>query len=437
MKVTHTDVQTGPTAKTSATYRILHTADWHLGKLLNDRSREEEHARFLAWLVEKVQAFDVDAVLLAGDLFDTAHPASSAQKLYYDFVRELSALGSCTLVLIAGNHDSAAQLEAPRGILEALNAHVVGFMPENPADALLFLPDSSHPAVAVATVPFLRDRDLRTGRAGETREEIRDRLVEGIRGQYLAVVDAFLTGEETASNPSHVRCPLIGTGHLTVLGAVRAESEREIHIGGLGSVGPDVFPDEFAYVALGHLHRPQAARGDQRIRYAGSPLPLSFNEAGDRKQVTFLDVSVAEISVTALDVPIFRKLVRIRCPISEVAAFLDDIETPDEQLPPWVELTVEGSGAADELNEEIRETASGRALEVLKVQREHPEIEAVMDADDFSDEEALGNTIGRPERVFQHLLDSRPDLFADDRERDELVRAFAELLEQVQSGVDT
>jgi len=104
-------------AKVEGTFRLLHTADWHLGKLLNEHSRDEEHARFLIWLLGIVEKHAVDAVILAGDVFDSANPPQSALERYFNFVSSLHRQGGdCSLVVIAGNHDSAAQLEAPKRV---------------------------------------------------------------------------------------------------------------------------------------------------------------------------------------------------------------------------------------------------------------------------------------------------------------------------------
>jgi len=239
-----------PPEKPAGSYRLLHTADWHLGKMLASQSREAEHSAFLSWLLDAVQEHQVDAVLLAGDVFDAANPPESARRQYYDFVSKLFALGSCKLVVIGGNHDSATQLESPQKVLRPLNTEVAGGLAVAPADRILFLPNAEDPEVAIALVPFLRDRDLRVGTAGETASEIQSGVVAGIERVYA----------ETAAALGKVRCPAIATGHLTVANSKTSDSEREIHIGGLGSVTPEIFPKAFAYVALGHLHCPQGLR---------------------------------------------------------------------------------------------------------------------------------------------------------------------------------
>jgi len=278
-----------PAEKKPGCYRLLHTADWHLGKLLNDQSRDAEHAAFLDWLLAAVAEHRVDAIVLSGDVFDSANPPQSALARYYNFVSQLFRQGNCAFVAIAGNHDSPAQLEAPKNALQALNAHVAGCIAENPAGRILCLPDSSNPQVAVAMVPFLRDRDLRVGKEGDGSAEIQAQLVSGIQSRYA----------ETAAAAKHLKCPVIATGHLTVAGAAASDSEREIHIGGLGAVGAAIFPAEFAYTALGHLHRPQACGADGRVRYSGSPIALGFGEAGDAKEVRILDASPDGIATSA------------------------------------------------------------------------------------------------------------------------------------------
>ena len=262
--------------KSAGAFRVLHTADWHLGKLLGDLSREEEHSRFLDFLLETIVAEEVDALVIAGDLFDSANPPQSAQRQYYAFLSQLYAARECAVVVVAGNHDSPAQLEAPRDVLTTLRATVVGRALEDP---VLLLPDSESPRLALAAIPFLRDRDLRSGQMGQGAEAIRQALVDGIARRYSDAGEAV----------EGLGVPAMATGHLTVSGAKASDSERDIHVGGLGTVSAKIFPQVFDYVALGHLHRPQACGEADHIRYSGSPIPLSFSEALDTKSVQIAD----------------------------------------------------------------------------------------------------------------------------------------------------
>lgn len=391
-------------AKPIGSYRLLHTADWHLGKLLNDQSRDDEHARFLEWLLKVVVEQEVDAIILAGDVFDSANPPQSALARYYDFVSELYRQGACTLAVIAGNHDSATQLEAPKQVLSALNVHVSGFLAESVEKRILLLPDETNPRVAVAMLPFLRDRDLRVGKAGETAEEIRSQLAAGISNCY----------EETANAATHVKCPIVATGHLTVVGASSSDSEREIHIGGLGAVSSDTFPSEFSYVALGHLHRPQAMDAAGRVRYSGSPIALSFGEAGDVKEVRILDVSDSGVSQYGLPIPVFRKLKQIRTTQAELEQTLASFDLKSEELRPWLEVIVEDAALEQDLVERVRVLAQGKAFDVLKVLRGKSAPVIGMAAGEATDEEAIESLLDDPERVFDHLLGDHTLLCEDE-----------------------
>ncbi len=331
-----------PLAKPVGAFRVLHTADWHLGKCLLTRSRTDEHARFLAFLLQAIRENQVDALVVAGDVFDSPNPPQAAVKQYYDFLSSLRGAGACAAVIVAGNHDSPGHLEAPREVLRSLSFHVIGTLAAQPADWLVPLPGPAAPRLVVAALPFLRDADLRVGLSGQSVEEIRCALVAGIARRYQEAAQA--AGEWRARG-----VPVLATGHLTVVGATGSESEREIHIGGLGAVGADCFPEVFDYVALGHLHRPQAAGGKGRVRYAGSPLALSFSEADDVKEVRLLDFEGGALTGQwSLCVPPARRLTRVRGRHEELAEKLAAAAS-ENALPCWVEVTVEAPPPCDNL----------------------------------------------------------------------------------------
>ena len=399
-------------------FRLLHTADWHLGKMLNDQSRDEEHQRFLTWLLAAVKEHAVDAIILAGDVFDTANPPQAALGRYYDFVSGLFRQGDCALAVIAGNHDSAAQLEAPRQALQALHVQVVGFLAETPAARLLALPTAQAPQVVLAMLPFLRDRDLRTGTAGESADDIRTQIVAGIRARYAEAAAAV-----TAAG---LDCPALATGHLTVLGAKTSDSERDIHIGGLGAVTAEAFPDTFDYVALGHLHRPQADPAG-RVRYAGSPIALSFSEAEDAKEVRILDVTPGGIAHYALPIPVFRRLVQVRTTVAGLEAAIKAIEPGTGTLRTWVEVVVEDAILEDDLNERVQTLAEIQGVDVLKVLRGGAATLTGMSAGEASDDEAIDSLLDKPVQVFGHLLEQHKELTEADTEQ--LKATFAVLLD--------
>src|SRR5438874_1538560 len=166
-------VQASPNiAKPPGGYRVLHSADWHLGKMLGEHSRQEEHQRFFTFLLRAIREQNVDLLVIAGDVFDSANPPQSAVAQYYDFLSALFRQGGCSAVIVAGNHDSPAHLEAPREVLKALGAHVIGSLPQVVEEVLVPLPNADSPQLVVASVPFLRDRDLRTGQSGQSAADI-------------------------------------------------------------------------------------------------------------------------------------------------------------------------------------------------------------------------------------------------------------------------
>ncbi|HAA51623.1 MAG TPA: hypothetical protein DCE43_18035 [Planctomycetaceae bacterium] len=407
------------TEKPPGSFRILHTADWHLGKLLIDQSREEEHDRFLDWLLDVVKEQEIDAIILAGDVFDTTNPPQSAQERYFNFVSALHRQGDCSLVVIAGNHDSAAHLEAPRMVLSALNTHVVGSPAEDPQARILFLPDDDNPRVAIAMLPFLRERDLRIGRAWERASEIRAKVVAGIKCRYDETAEAV-----TAAG---VTCQVVATGHLTVRGTVDSDSERDIHIGGLGEVSSDIFPETFSYIALGHLHRPQSIEGDNRVCYAGSPIALSFSEAEDVKEVRIVDVTQDRITQNGLPIPVQRRLAQLRTTNAELEKAIQEFDPVPGELRTWVEVFIEDVSTEQDLFDRVCRLADDQDFDVLKVVRAKANPGVGMDAGESTDDEAFESLLNDPASVFDHLLEQQPQY--DDEDIQNLRAAFAELVE--------
>ena len=403
--------------KSDDIFRVLNTADWHLGKTLNDQSRDEEHLLFLNWLLKIIDEGAVDVLVIAGDVFDSANPPQSAQTQYYNFVSQLYKNTNCSLIVTAGNHDSPLQLEAPRQVLQALGAHVVGFLPEDPSSRLIVLPSHDDPRLVIAAIPFLRDRDLRRGYAGQDAEDIQKALTAGIRKRYAETAEAAATWSEKG-------VPILATGHLTVMGTSTTDSEREIHIGGLGAVSTDVFPDIFSYVALGHLHRPQTP--GNCVCYSGSPIALSFSEANDTKEVQILDFADGTLKTQIpIPVPVFRRLAQIRTSWNDLSESISSFNPDTGKLETWVEVVVKDVGLGEDINEIVQNLAMGRDFKVLKVLRERAPGD--MNPDVPPDHEAIETLLDDPTKVFEHRLEQEPNMNED--EKKELKIAFAQLLD--------
>jgi len=288
--------------------RILHTSDWHLGHTLHDVSRTYEHERFLSWLLDTLQKEQIDALLVAGDVFDAANPSATAQRQWYRFLSQARRQQpSLDIVAIAGNHDSAARLEAPRALLEELDIHVVGTLSRDgdgklDTDRLLHpLRDSQGNVGAwCAAVPFLRPADL------PRMDDVEDPTLEGVRAVYGEVF-AAANARRTATQA------LVAMGHCYMKTATLSElSERKILGGNEHALPADLFANDVSYVALGHLHLAQIVAGRQHVRYAGSPLPLSMNEVTYLHQVciaTFDDGKLVDVKTPC--VPRAVQLLRI------------------------------------------------------------------------------------------------------------------------------
>lgn len=334
------------------TMRILHTADWHLGKKLDQHDRTQDHQLFLDWLLTTINSQRIDALIIAGDIFDTGNPANETMRMYYNFLVQLRQTCCRQAVIIGGNHDSSSTLNAPRELLRALQVHVVGGVPENTEEQIIPLTNKAgEVAAVVAAVPFLRDRDVRLSVAGESAMEREQRIRDGIANHYSNLLP--LLEDYRAKN-----IPLIATGHLFAQGAAASDSEKEIHVGSLGQIPAAAFPAAYSYVALGHLHRPQIVGGLPHIRYSGSPIPLSFSEANDAKQVMILDAEPGHsISVEALPIPVFRKLIRINGDPEKAKQQVIQlsIDLAANELPAWVEVQVHTNSLLTQLQDELLE----------------------------------------------------------------------------------
>ncbi|HEX8818358.1 MAG TPA: exonuclease SbcCD subunit D C-terminal domain-containing protein [Archangium sp.] len=409
--------------------RLLHTSDWHLGHTLYDTSREAEHAAFLEWLLDTVEAQKVDALLVAGDIFDTANPSAEAQASWYQFVAQ--ARRRCPrldIVVIGGNHDSAARLDAPDPLFAALEVRVVGGLPRTQGavelERLLVPVKNAQGKVGawVAAVPYLRPADLPL-----VSEEAGDKLIEGVRSVYAEVLE----GARARREPGQA---LVAMGHCYMVGSeLSALSERKILGGNQHALPEELFPEDVAYAALGHLHKAQRVGGREGVRYSGSPLPLSLSEASYAHQVLLVELEGERLSsVRPLHVP--RRVDIVRVP-SRHAATLDDVltelaalppleaETPDWRRP-YLEVCVALPRPEPALRRRVEASLEGKAARLVKLTPAYT---------------GTGNTLAE-ERPGVSLKERTPeDVFRARYARDYteppepvLLEAFHSLLTQVQ-----
>lgn len=392
--------------------RILHTADWHLGHVLHEQPREAEHRAFLSWLLDLLASEEVDALLVCGDVFDSANPPASAQAAWYGFLAEAAVrCPGLQVVAVAGNHDSPARLEAPSPVLSALKVHVVGALPRDGGglDAGRIV----HPlrsrrdgrvAAWVAAVPYLRLADVPGGDGEEPPD-----VVGGVRGVYSRVLDAARERREAGQ-------ALLATGHCYMQGTrLSEESERKVLGGNLHPLPDDLFPTDVAYAALGHLHFPQAVGKRGNVRYSGSPIPLSLGEAPYPHQVCVVDLDSDRLAeVRPFRVPRLVPILRLpQDGHAEPEALLDLLRAlppapargPGEpDLRPYLEARVKVERSNALLRQEIEDTLEGRDARLLRVSTfQRPEGppsagEATVSLSDLT-----------PEAVFRRLWDKGHD----------------------------
>jgi exonuclease SbcD len=396
--------------------KILHTADWHLGQNFFERDRLDEQRAFLDFLLAQIETRAIDLLIIAGDIFDTANPPRAAEQLYYDFITRLHALKHCEAVIIGGNHDSAPHLDAPRTVLSNLNIHVIGGMPEQATDAILRF-ERNGKRLCVAAVPFLRDRDVRRAIEGESFDAMEARTKAGIVLTYQNIAELIQSSQQA----NEVR---IATGHLTAVGGRLSDSERSVHIGNLGSISADQFPSAFDYIALGHLHQPQAVGACEHIRYSGSPIPLSFSESTD-KEIRLLTIhDDHSLTHEAIAVPAARRLLHLEGSADTVLAAIEQLSIADNELEPWIEVTLTEGDISPLINDQIRTAAAANQAVVLKVGRKL----SISQLGSFTGESTKAISEWEPLAVFEKRIEG----YDGDLSPDALKQCFNHVLNAVQ-----
>ena len=311
--------------------RFLHTGDWHLGKLFHNRHLTADQRFALGGLVTLAKDRACDAVVIAGDVFDRAVPPVEAVELLDGVLAELALEARIPVVMIAGNHDSPVRLEYLRGLVNRVGLHVVGAVPSDP-DAVVI---EGADGVSVAFWP-LAYTDPETARQTLGRDDIHT---------HGAAIEAQVDAVRARMDGS---VPNVLVAHAFVTSAIESESERPLTVGGTGEVAISLF-DGFDYVALGHLHRPQGV--GERIRYAGSLLKYSFDEADHVKSVTIVDVDAGGgTRIEQVPLPVLHDLARLRGTFAELLEADPDGRASEA----FVEITLTGDEAVLDPMERLR-----------------------------------------------------------------------------------
>ncbi len=410
--------------------KIIHTSDWHLGARLHDQDRQTEHEAFAQWLLALLRREAPDALVIAGDIFDTGAPSNRSQECYYSLLATICGERLCRMVVvIGGNHDSPSLLEAPAAALEHLRTRVIGAIDAADLERQVVVVNGAdgHPGLVIGAVPYLREGDLRRDQAGEDDAERQDGLRDGFRRHYEAVA---ALARQRAREQAGRDLPLLLTGHLYLGGATLSDStsERAPRVGNLAAVPPGLLPAA-EYGALGHLHSPQDLAGAPAWRYSGSPLPMSFGEAGQAKAVAVVEFATEPGTPAAVrleTVPVFQRLEQVTGSPEAIAERLRELVTAGASV--WVELQVTAAeGDLGPFWASLPGLVEASAVRILA----HQDCRRYAAAAGARDDDAVVSLDDlTPAEVFRLRLDDDPTVSTDERQW--LGALFDEVLKAVE-----
>ncbi len=426
--------------------RILHSSDWHLGHRLYQHDRHDAFQRFLAWLLETIELEAVDVLLISGDVFDTSAPSSGSKTLFYNFLGALKGSKTCRHVVVTGgNHDSPAVLNECAELLKRFDLHVQGGAADDPSSEALTI-ETENGAVIVGAVPFLREQELRRFSSGETGLERERQIRTGLAAHYAAVLERAQSEQSRLEQQTGRAVPIVMMGHLYAdrsdcadYAEMTAESpsdlpeevtERELYVGNLGVVDTNSFALGSDYCALGHIHRPMRLVHNDAIRYSGSPLAMSFDEAQQGpKSVVLIEFSEQtppnrKPEVRLIHVPAFEKLLTIRGDLSKLKSEIKKLVKSGETC--FVRAIYKDDRVQGRLRDELTELTEGSGVEILLVEDLSRRLL-------FSHQTALPLSEQNPREVFKLLMAARE--VAEDQ-RDELMETYLEVLRSLEDDPD-
>lgn len=365
--------------------KILHTADWHLGQTFYEYDRKAEHSHFLEWLKQQIKQHKIDVLLIAGDVFDSPNPSAESQRMYYHFLREATSENpSLQIIIIAGNHDSAARLEAPNPLLEDMNITVRGIVrhdaegnidlqhlilpihtvgadscvrpntsPQPLSNEHMNIPHSEEVSAYCLAVPYLRQGDYPSA----------ETYSKGVQQLY----------EQLFNEVKEEGKPIIAMGHLQATGSEISEDDRSERtvIGGLECVSPDAFNEAITYTALGHLHRSQRVSHRENVRYSGTPMPMSFAEKNNTSGVVMITIDLDDTTIEKLEFQPLAGLVSIPSqarPLEEVLQAIGELPDGDvTPQSPYLEIKILMTEPEPSYKYKIEEALKGKAVRLARI----------------------------------------------------------------------
>lgn len=357
--------------------RIIHTADWHIGQTFYGYDRREEHIHFFEWLCEIIEEKCIDILMVSGDIFDGPNPSAESQKLYYSFLRNVTVINpKLQIIIIAGNHDSAARLESPNPLLESMHITVRGGVDRVNGEidydrlivpiysyekSLFFNEGNCNDIVAYClAVPYLRQGDY----------PLAESYSEGVKSLYDTLFERVKDKGK----------PVFAMGHLQATGSEISENDRSERtvIGGMDGISPDSFDSKIIYTALGHLHRAQRVSKRENVRYSGTPIPMSFAEKSNTNSVVYIDYENGNLNIEKLEVPILTRMISIpqkpliMDDVIEELSKLEDGEVNEKS--PYLEVKLLMNGIDTSHKYKIEEALNGKAVRLAKITPTYPQV---------------------------------------------------------------
>lgn len=355
--------------------KILHTADWHIGQLFHEYDRTYEHKQFLNWLVGTIQDEEVDVLLISGDVFDLSNPSAASVKMFYTFLNQaVRSNPELQIIVIAGNHDSAARLESPKPLLESSNIHIIGLVEKDREGNInydkLTIPlkdkDGNVQAWCMA-IPFLRMGDY------PVISECENPYTEGVAAFYNSAYEFALKKRQNGH-------AVIAMGHLHAQQAEITEMDKteRLIMGGVECISVTAFHSDIKYVGLGHIHKAQRIGGKEHIRYSGSPIPMSFSERNYRHQVVVFEIENGEVKeIRTIEIPVAIPVQSI----PEVHSTMADVLDALAQLPnisgslefaPYLEVRVFLDRPEPALRYKIETAITGKHIRLATINVKYP-----------------------------------------------------------------
>lgn len=333
--------------------RILHTADWHLGKSLEKRSRIDEQRKFLDDFIEIAKENDIDLVIIAGDIYDSSNPSAIAEKMFYDTLKKISDNGKRLILIIAGNHDNPERLVASAPLAREHGIIMIGTLKTiidtgnygrhkiiNSGEGFIEIEINGEKAV-ILTVPYLSEKRL-----NEVLYKDMDSDEERIKSYSDRVFSLF---DSLKDNYREDTINLL-VSHLYAMGSEEGGSERSIQLGGSYIVNCECFPKEAQYIALGHVHKPQLVPGtNKKARYSGSPIHYNKKEVSYNKKCFVVDVKAnEEANVKEVYFKIYKPIEIWKCENFD-DALLKCEENKDRECWVYLEIKVDRYMREDEI----------------------------------------------------------------------------------------